>query len=103
MWIFWLFLANFAIMWLEFTYRAGTYNSFFAALPYTIVPILLGQIGLYYAFRLAPSLLVAGASFTLINVALRVINTYRLGEVINGYNWLGIAFLIVSMFLLKVK
>jgi len=103
MWILWLLVANLAIMWLEFAYRAGTYNSFFLALPYTIVPILLGQIGLYYAFRLAPSLLVAGAAFTLINVALRVINTYRLGEVINGYNWLGILFLIVSMFLLKVK
>ena len=90
-------------MWLEFSYRAGTYNSFFAALPSTIVPILLGQLGLYYAFRLAPRLLICGAAFTLVNVGLRVVNTYRLGEVINMYNWLGILFLIVSMFLLKVK
>lgn len=103
MWILWLLVANGAIMWLEFAYRAGTYNSFITALPYTIVPILLGQCGLYYAFRLAPSLLIAGAAFTLVNVALRVINTYRLGETINMYNWLGIMFLIVSMFLLKVK
>ena len=103
MWILWLLIANGAIMWLEFSYRAGTYNSFFVALPYTIVPILLGQCGLYYAFRLAPSLLICGAAFTLVNVGLRVVNTYRLGEVINMYNWLGILFLIVSMFLLKMK
>lgn len=103
MWILALLLANGAIMWLEYAYRAGTYTSFFVALPYTIVPILLGQLGLYYAFRLAPSLLLAGAAFTLVNVALRVVNTYRLGEAINTYNWLGIMFLIVSMFLLKVK
>lgn len=103
MWIVWLLVANIAIMWIEFAYRAGTYSSFFTALPYTFLPIMLGQVGLFYSFRLAPSILMAGAAFTLVNVSLRIINTYRLGETINTYNWLGLFFLLVSLFLLKVK
>jgi multidrug transporter EmrE-like cation transporter len=63
----------------------------------------MGQIGLYYGFRLAPNLLIAGAAFTLMNVALRVVNSYRLGENLNLYNWTGVVLLIVAMFLLKVK
>lgn len=103
MYILWLMLANAGIFWLEYVYRHGSYGSFVSALPYIIVPIFMGQVGLYYGFRAAPNLLFAGALFTLMNIGLRVINSYRLGEYLNYYNWTGVALLIVAMFLLKVK
>ena len=103
MWIIWVLIANCGIMWLEFVYRSGQYNSFLQALPCIVIPMIIGQVGLFYGFRYAPSLFLAGAVFTLINVFLRVINSYRLDEVPNNYNWLGIVFLILSTILLKVK
>lgn len=103
MWLAWIGLANVAIFWLEYIYRQGHYGSFWQALPYTVVPIFMGQIGLYYGFRLAPNLLLAGAAFTLMNIALRVVNSYRLGEYLNYYNWAGVVLLVIAMFLLKVK
>lgn len=102
-WLLWLLLANGGIMWLEYQYRAGHYVSFLSALPYIILPILCGQVGLFYGFRGAPSIFLAGAVFTIVNVALRTINSFLLGEIPNLYNWLGIALLVVSTLLLKVK
>lgn len=102
-WLLWIVLANGGIAWMEYQYRAGHYSSFWSALPYIILPMLCGQIGLFYGFRGAPSLFLCGAVFTLINVALRVINSFLLGETPNLYNWLGIALLVVSTLLLKVR
>lgn len=102
-WLLWIVLANGGIMWLEYVYRSGSYNSFHAALPYIIVPVLIGQVGLFYGFRGAPSLLFAGAVFTVINVALRMVNSYLLGEVPNIYNWAGVILLICATILLKIK
>ena len=102
-WLVWLLLANAGIFWLEYIYRNGTYDSFIQASPYIVAPIVVSQAGLFYGFRGAPNLLLAGAVFTLMNLALRVVNSYRLGEHLNIYNWLGVLLLIVAMFLLKVK
>lgn len=102
-WIAWIALSNTGIWWLEYCYRTGKYDSFVSALPYIIVPIIIGQVGLFYGFRSAPNLLIAGAVFTVINVALRVTNTYLIGESINYYNWLGVVLLLVATLLLKVK
>lgn len=102
-WILWLCLSNIMIMLLEYLYRAGHYSSFLNALPYIIIPVLISQCGLFYGFRGASSIFIAGATFTLINVLLRVVNSYILHEPPNNYNWLGLVLLIVSIFLLKVK
>ena len=101
--IFYLIFANIGIFWLEYVYRNGTYGSFWQALPVIFIPIMMGQYGLYYGFKLAPSLFIAGTLFTVINVALRVINTYRLGEHLNLWNWLGVILLLVALILLKVR
>ncbi len=102
-WLMWIVLSNIGIFWIEYVYRTGKYDSFFVALPYLVVPILTSQLGLFYGFRYAPTLFLAGAMFTLINVFLRIINTFRIGEGLNGYNWLGVLFLCVSVILLKMK
>lgn len=103
MWILWILLANAGIMWLEYVYQTATYSSFLTALPYIVVPILVGQVGLFYGFRSAPNLFFAGAVFTLVNVGLRIINTYIIGESLNWYNIAGVGCLVLSTILLKVK
>lgn len=103
MWLFWIALANGAIMWLEHVYRNGSYTSFWQAIPYIIVPVIIGQWGLFNGFRNAPNLLLAGAAFTLMNVLLRIVNSYLLGEQPNAYQYAGVVLLITATFLLKVK
>lgn len=102
-WLAWIAFSNLGIFWLEYCYRAGKYDGFIQALPYIIVPIMMGQVGLFYGFRSAPNLLIAGAVFTVINVALRVTNSYLLGEHLNLYNWFGVVLLVAATLLLKVK
>lgn len=102
-WLLWLLLANVAIAFVEWSYRVARYSTFLDALPYTIIPILIGQIGLFHGFRGASSLFVAAAVFTLCNVLLRVFVTYYIGETLNIANWCGVVLLVVAVLLLKVK
>ena len=102
-WLAWIALSNTGIWWLEYCYRTGKYENFVVALPYIIVPMMMGQVGLFYGFRGAPNLLIAGAVFTVINVGLRVVNTYLIGESINYINWIGVVLLVLATVLLKVK
>jgi len=102
-WLFWLLGANVCIAVVESIYRGAFYHSFWIALPYIFIPMMLGQLCLFYGFRQGPSLFVCGSVFTLINVVFRIVNTYRLHEALNMYNWLGVAFLAASVLLLKVK
>lgn len=102
-WTLWIVFANVGIFWLERVYRVGVFSNFISGLPYMIIPMLIGQVGLFYGYRGAPSLLLAGALFTLINIILRIVNSYYIGETPNTYTWLGILFLIISLTLLKIK
>lgn len=102
-WIVWLLLSNVCIAYIEYTYRAGQYTSFLAALPYIALPVLLSQLGLFKGFHAAPSLFVAGAVFSLINVLFRVVNVFILGEAMNYWNWLGVLCMATSVVLLKIK
>jgi len=102
-WVLWLLISNAGIFWLEYAYRTSRYESFMVALPYIIFPILIGQVGLFYAFRTAPSLFVCGVVFTIVNVGLRLINSYYIGEHLNVWNWFGIVLLVCSLILLKIK
>ena len=63
----------------------------------------MGQWGLFYGFKLSPSLFLSAGVFTLINVCFRIAITYYIGETLNFYNWIGVAMLSTSVILLKVK
>ena len=102
-WAAWLLVANIGIAWIEHTYRAGQYPTFYTALPYITLPILISQWALFEGFRAAPSLFVAGAFFSIINVGFRIGNSFVLGENLNLYNWLGVVMLAASAILLRVK
>jgi len=96
-------VANGAIAFIEYTYRVSSYSTFLGALPYIIVPILVGQWGLFNGFSQASSLFLAGAVFSLINCIIRVFIVYYIGETLNWLNWLGVFMLVSSAILLKVK
>jgi len=102
-WIAWLLVSNASIFWLEHVYRSARYDSFFHALPYIIVPIVVSQAGLFYSFRLGPSLVVVGIAFTIINVLLRMINVVRLGEHLGLYQVLALLLMVVAGLLSKMK
>ena len=102
-WWLYLVLANTSIAYIEYSYRVGAYNTFLEALPMLILPILLGQFGLFYGFRYAESLFVASAVFTLINCLFRVVVVQYIGETMNIVNWMGVALLATSVILLKWK
>ena len=102
-WALWLLLANGAVAVTEHTYRAAHFATFWQALPWLAVPIVVAQWALFEGFRGAPSLLLAGAFFSIINVAFRVGNSFLLHESLNLYNWIGVVFIAASVILLKVR
>ena len=102
-WIYWLLLANGSIMFLEYVYRTGWVASFFSGLHILVIPIMLGQLGLFYGFRLSPSLFLAGAVFTTMNLVLRSFNVIYLKETFGIYQILGLAFMVIATLLFKIK
>jgi len=68
-------IANVCIMYVEQANRRAT-GDWIHTLPYTIVPIVIAQWGLYHAWKGAPTMMVAWVVSTLGNSALRLGNSY---------------------------
>jgi hypothetical protein len=102
-WLLWIIVSNLSIAVIEYSYRAAKFATFAQAVPWLLIPILIGQAGLFYGFRGAPNLLFAGAVFTLINISFRIANSYMLGEAPNVVNWMGVALLVIATICLKYK
>lgn len=100
-WIFWLIVANIGIFFTEASYRQG--GDFLQKIPMLAVPIIASQYSLFKGFSSAPSLLVASATFTLLNVALRLVNVHRLGEELGIYQYTGVVLIMCGVFLVKGK
>lgn len=98
-----MIVANGAVAITERIYRTGAFDTFWQGLPYLAVPILVAQMGLFAGFKGAPSLMYAGVVFSIMNVALRVINSYSIGESLNVYAWVGVVCLVASAILFRVK
>lgn len=102
-WTIYIILANISVAFTEYIYRKGSYENFFVALPVIFPLMLVSQYSLFEGFKNAPSLLLAGAVFSLLNIALRVVNCAYLQENLNFVNWCGVAFMVGSVILLRVK
>ena len=102
-WLIWILIANSGIMFLEYSYRASWFSGFWTSLYILIIPILIGQLGLFYGFRLAPNLFLAGATFTAINLGLRIINSLMLGEKVGGWQISALVLMIVATIIFKLK
>lgn len=78
-WIFASLLANVSLISVEYFYRSQA--DFAAAMSRAWPLIVLGQVGLYFAWHNAPHLLVAWAIFSIGNSLIRLaMVTFILGE-----------------------
>lgn len=102
-WIFYALLANLAILLLEYIYRMRIFDGFWVGLPYTITPILLAQIALFYLFKEAPTWILGAAVFTSITVILRVVLSTANGEPLNWKIGLGVGLMTVAVLLVRMK
>lgn len=99
-WILAAIIANLAIFALEYIYRT-TRGNFFSVLYLTTIPIVLAQWALFDMFKNAPSLLIAGAAFTIVNAVLRMVNSYLVGEPPGLWAYFGVLLMVVAVFIIK--
>lgn len=102
-WMVWSLVANISVLSIEWVNRKDYFDGFINGLPYTIWPILLAQVALYYTFREAPSYMTAWAMFTVGNAILRIIsNSVFVNEQLNWYIGLGVLGMISCGYLIKI-
>lgn len=102
MWILALIAANIGIFFLERTYRTiDTSGWTMETLLYVVIAVTVSQVSLYKGFSWAPSLIFAGAMFTLTNAVLRVGNTLLLGEDINRWVLIGLAVMVFGVIIIS--
>jgi len=97
MWVIYSIISNLAIMLLEYLYRSNYFKGFWGSLHILIFPIMTAQWALYYLFKTAPSLVLAGASFTVANAGLRLINSWILGENLSVNIYIGVIILVIGV------
>lgn len=101
MWIFHSLIANVAIMGTEYIYRTKHFDSFWNALPYMAIPVLIAQYSLFYLFRDSPTYLLGWAVFFLGNGVLRVAISIYLGEPMSEQIIAGLLLIAAGAFFLK--
>jgi hypothetical protein len=90
MWLLAGLMSNVAIAWIEWYNRTSAASSFTAQLPITFVPILIAQLGLWYSWKHAPSMMIAWFAFSLGNNALRLLSVkFVLRESLTMYHIAG--------------
>ena len=96
-------LANMAIAVIEYLNRTGGYPNFRSALVHTGPLILIGQLGLFYAWRDAPSFMFAWAFFSVMNAAVRLVSNYWfVQEALTPLTLLGVAVMVGGAYLVKI-
>jgi multidrug transporter EmrE-like cation transporter len=101
-WIIWSVAANFAIAATEYLNRTGGYEHAGHAFLRTAPLILIAQVGLFYAWRDAPSFMTAWATFTIGNIGLRVLSAHFIvGERMTLDVFFGIAMIVMGGHLVR--
>jgi len=94
--------ANLAINAIEYLNRTGGFATPIDAFKVTAPLIILAQIGLFYAWKGAPSMMVAWAVFSSANCVVRLLsNHYLVGEPLAWQGWAGVAVMFGGMWLVK--
>jgi len=102
-WVLWSLLANVSALLVEYVNRKDMFGGFLAGLPYTIWPMVVIQVALYYSFKTAPTYMMAAMVFTVGNAVLRVVsNSMFVNEELNWMIGLGVAGMVVSGIVVKV-
>lgn len=102
--IWWILSTGSAVLciaYLENVYRTGRYDSWFEALPYIAVPMLLSQGALFYMFRLAPTFLLGWAAFTVLNALVRLVNAELVNEPPSFLQLAGVSLMLGGAFMVK--
>jgi predicted ABC-type sugar transport system permease subunit len=95
-------IANFSVIALEGIYRKGVFPNFLASLPYIWLLVIITQWGLFSTFKLAPNYFLAAATFSLINLVLRIgMNNFILHEPFTIKTGIALGLLLISCILLK--
>ena len=96
-------IANFTIMTIEYLNRSGGYATWREALVHTGPFIIVAQWGLFYAFRDAPTFMMAWMVFTVGNSMLRLGNAHFLvGEPLNWKIITGVGLMLLASYFLKI-
>jgi hypothetical protein len=98
-------VANLAIAGVEFVNRrSGSLDTgLMETLALTAPLIFIAQIGLYYCWRDAPSMMLAWAVFTVGNTSLRMISSqYMVGEPLSWATVAGVSTIFFGAYLVKV-
>lgn len=101
-WLVWSIAANFAIAVTEYMNRTGGYENAGQAFLRTAPLIFVAQVGLFYAWRDAPSFMTAWATFTIGNIGLRVLSAhFMVGEKMTLDVAFGIAMILMGGHLVR--
>ncbi len=96
-------LANVAIGVVEYLNRTAGYANFGTAILHTLPFVAAAQLGLFYAWRDAPSFMIAWAVFTVGNSLLRMVNAqFFVGEPMSWATVAGISVMFGGVYLIKV-
>lgn len=101
-WWAWGLLANACVALNEYVARAGT-TSFLQSLWYMWPFYVLLQLGIFYGWRGAPSMMLAWAVFTVTNSAFRLVNvTWAVGEPPSATTLAGVALMVMGAYAIKL-
>ncbi len=101
-WFVWSILSNLAIAVIEYLNRTGGFAHPGEAFLRTGWLIVVAQVGLFYAWRDAPSFMVAWAMFTAGNIGLRVLSAHFLvGERLTMHVAFGIGLVLLGGHLVR--
>lgn len=101
-WWVWSIVANLAINVIEFLNRTGGFATPLVAFRTTGPLIILAQVGLFYAWKGAPSMMLAWACFSAMNSLMRLVsNHYFVGEPLSVQGWAGCALMFAGMYVVK--
>ena len=101
-WFVWSIVANVTIAVIEYLNRTGGYEHFGQAFLRTGSLIFVAQIGLFYAWRDAPSFMFAWVVFNGGNVLLRLVSAhFFVGERLSLSVAFGVAFVVLGGHLVR--
>jgi hypothetical protein len=101
-WYCWGILANVFIALIEYQNRVGGSSSYLGTLQTTWWMIFVAQCGLFYAWRCAPSMMLAWAAFTLGNTVVRMVSVqWAVHEPPSWATIGGVAVMVLGAFMVK--
>lgn len=101
MWILYSILASILVVGTELVYNKQIFSTFWQAIPFIIIPILITQFALFHTFGDAPKWLLAWAVFTYGNSILRAVTAHFTGQPLTINTLVGILVIGLGVYLIQ--